>query len=231
VTGEGVRDPTALAAAHASAIRDVSYSLSTTQVRHGADRALRSYLSMDLAQAADRSFLARVATAGPDGPKFLGNTPATGVYWSDGDVHLAKIPSDGESTFHSFVPPMGYVGTWKYWAWLVPFGGMYFSGPQRYYSTVFEAIPTRLVERRLTADGPVYRVEGRAARSPSSLETVGASGVRDVTLRASIDRDGVVRSFDASYGALFDGDRVDVRRTIEYADVGSTTVGRPDRGR
>lgn len=227
LTADGVTDPEALADAHVAVIADASYSLSASDVTRGRDRGLRSYLSLDLALTADRDYHARVATAGPDGPEFLGNPPERATYYSEGTDHAANLHSDGADTYHSF-EPRGIVGAWQYWALMIPFGGTYVSRPGRYYRILFTEVPTRFLGQRDGPDGLRYHVAGHADRTSSSLETVDASTVRDVDLAATVDADGVVRSVDVRYEATVDDARLGVHRTVSYADVGATTVDAPD---
>lgn len=231
VSGDGVADPAALADAHAAAIEETSYSLDIDHVTRGLDRRLRSYLSMDLNLAADRSFLTFVSTAGPEAPAFLGEPPAAKVYWSDGEEYLAQSLGGPETSFHSFEPPDGYAGTWQYWANTVPFGGTYGSGPERYYRTVFEAVPTRLVDRQVVDGDTVYRVVGdvETPDDAASLAEVDASDVRDVSLSADVDSDGVVRSLVLEFAADADGAPVALARNLAYAPIDRETVVRPTR--
>lgn len=229
LTDEGVVDPTALAEAHVAEIEDRSYSLAFTLLRNDADRSLRSYLSMDLALAADRTYLAHVSTDGPEAPKFLGEAPATAVFWSDSDSYLVQRPPEKTQPFTEFEPPDGHAGTWKYWARTIPFGGTYGSRPGRYFQTVFEAIPTRLVERLSTDGTDQYRIasDGTKPSSPSKLGDQGLSGIRDVRLGAVVDQHSVIRSFELQFVSEIDGDRIEHSRTLGYSALGETDVERP----
>ncbi|MEF8778874.1 MAG: hypothetical protein V5A36_08180, partial [Natronomonas sp.] len=195
-----------------------------------ADRSLRSYLSMNLALAADRTYLAHVSTDGPEAPKFLGEPPATAMFWSDSESYFVQRPSDEPQSFTEFEPPDGYAGTWQYWARTIPFGGMHDSRPEVYFRTVFEAIPTRLVERQSTDGTSRYRIadDGTQPRSASELGDPGLSDVRDVRLDAVVDRHSVIRSFELQFVAEANGDRIEHRRTLDYSALGETEVERPE---
>lgn len=229
VTADGVVDAASLGAAHAAGIADRSSSLALDLRISGADQRLRSYLAMDLGLTADRTCRTRVSTSGEEAPKFLGQPPATAEFWSDGETHLVNYEPAATESFTEFQSPDGFVGTWRYWAWAIPFGGTLGSHPQGYFETVFDAVPTRLVERREVADGPRYRVanDGRELTSPSSLNEPGASDVRDVRLDALIDSQGVVRSFALDFAAELDGEPAEFSRRMEYTAFGETTVERP----
>lgn len=229
VTADGVVDAAGLGAAHAAGIADRSSSLALDLRISGADQRLRSYLAMDLGLTADRTCRTRVSTSGEEAPKFLGEPPATAEFWSDGETHLVNYEPAATELFTAFQSPDGFVGTWKYWAWAIPFGGTLGSHPRGYFETVFDAVPTRLAERREVADGPRYRVanDGRELTSPSSLNEPGASDVRDVRLDALIDSRGVVRSFELDFVAELDGEPAEFSRRMEYTAFGETTVERP----
>ncbi|MFW5959427.1 MAG: hypothetical protein ACOCQ3_05445, partial [Natronomonas sp.] len=229
LTDEGVVDPTALAEAHAAEIEERSYSLAVTVVVSDAERSLRSYLSMDLALAADRTYLTQVSTDGPDAPGFLGSPPATAVFWSDGDVYLSQFSPEETKAFTEFEPSNGFAGKWQYWARTVPFGGTLQSRSERYFQTIFDAIPTRLVERQRIDGTDQYRLtnDGSQLRMSSNLNEPGVSQVRDVRLDAVVDHRSVVRSFELQFVAQKNEDRVGFYRTIDYSSLGETTVERP----
>ncbi|MFB6236406.1 MAG: hypothetical protein ABEH81_08600 [Halopenitus sp.] len=229
VTAGGVVDATSLGAAHVDGIAERSYSLALDLRISGVDERLRSYLAMDLGLTADRTCRTRVSTSGEEAPKFLGEPPATAEFWSNGETHLVNYEPAATESFTEFQSPDGFVGTWKYWAWAIPFGGTLGSRPSGYFETVFDAVPTRLVERRETADGPLYRVanDGRELTSPSSLNEPGASNVRNVRLDALIDSRGVVRSFELDFAAELDGEPAEFSRRMAYTAFGETTVERP----
>lgn len=227
LTENGVDDPTALAETHARVLTNRSYSLLTNQVDYEAAMTLRSYLSMNLQLAVDRSFLTRVATAGPRAPNFLGNPPSARVYWSDGIDYISKTPGGGDDVYRSF-EPTGYVGTWEFWAKNVPFGGTPQSQAERYFRVAFEEIPTRLVERRDVGTTTIYRIGNRGQPSSDiSLSEVDASAVRTVDLDAEITPEGAVRSFTLRFTSRIAGKTVHSRRDIEYRAIGDTTVDRP----
>lgn len=229
LTDEGVVDPTALAEGHAAEIQDRSYALGLTVVVSDAERSLRSYLSMDLALAADRTYLTRVSTNGPEAPGFLGSPPATAVFWSDGDVYLSQFSPEETEAFTEFEPANGFAGKWQYWARTVPFGGTLQSRPEQYFQTIFDAIPTRLVERQRIDGTDRYRLanDGSQLRTSSNLNEPGVSQVRDARLDAVVDHRSVVRSFELQFVAQKDGDRVVFYRTVDYSALGETTVERP----
>lgn len=229
LTDEGVVDATALGRGHVAAISDRSYSLVFDQIATAADESLRSYISMDLALAADRTYRAHVGTAGPEAPGFLGEPPASAIFWSDGDRFFVQhSPSETES-FTEFQPPNNYIATWHYWAGMIPFGGTIGSRPDEYFGTVFGAVPTRLVERQTIEGRTEYRMtnDGPELRKPSPLGEPDVSEVRNVGLDATVDQRGIIRAFDLRFNATMDGDSADFHKTVLYRSIGETDVARP----
>ncbi len=231
VSAAGVDDAEALAAAHARGLVDTSYELAATRTVHGADRQLRSSLSVRVQLAADRTYLVSVATSGPEAPVLLGEPPASAAYWSDGDVYLRRFsPGDGNATYNSFEPPDGFTASWRYWVTTVPFGGQD-GTPEQYFGTVFDAIPTTLVGRATVGGDHVYRLAnaGRTPRrSKARLDGVlDVQNARNVDLTASIDERGIVRSFDVTFDGDVENGPVAVQRSVEYTAVGETSVDRP----
>ncbi|MHB9287651.1 hypothetical protein ACKVMT_11520 [Halobacteriales archaeon Cl-PHB] len=231
VSAAGVEDAGALAAAHVSELVDTGYELAASRTVHGLDRQLRSSLSVHVRLATDRAYLVTVATAGPEAPVLLGEPPSAATFWSDGDVYLRRLPhDDGTVTYNSFEPPGGFVASWRYWVTTVPFGGQD-GTPERYFRTVFDAIPTTFVGRTTVGGTDRYRLVN-VARTPSrrtaDLERLlGVDAPRNVDLTASVDERGLVRSFDVSFDGAVGNSPVTVQRTIEYTAVGQTTVDRP----
>lgn len=229
VSATGVVDASALGAAHTDALEDVGYTLSTTRTVHDMEQRLRSSLSLEVALDSTRTYLTTVATAGPDAPVLLGSPPSQATYWSDGEVYLRAFSTDGETTYNSFRPPDGHASTWQYWVNTVPFGGQVGTAT-RYFSTLFGAVPTTLVDEATVDGTTVYRLRNTQStpqRSTAELEAVlDLDAVRDIDLTAGVDDRGIVRSLGLAH--VGDGpDPVTVRREITYTDIGDTSVGRP----
>ncbi len=222
---EGIDDPGQLAAAHVAALRDRSYTLEVHWVVRDDQLDTRSSFSLQQALTADRTFLATVGTAGPDGPAMLGNPPASARFWSDGDSYYVNYTPDEPDSGTQFDPPRGYVGTWRYWAHQLAFGGQVGSSPEPFLRDLYETIPVRLHREpgvvRLLATG----VE---PRSPTSLGEVGIEGVGGVDLYATVDQEGRVGTLDLTFEAEDDEGRVHFTRRIDYTAVGTTSVSRPE---
>ena len=227
VSSGRVLSPTALGRAHARAIENESYVLTAERTVRYANGTLHSRLALDLAIEADRTFLVHVSTAGPGAPVFLGRPPAEAAYWSDGTTYLRRLTRDGETTYNAFGPPSTWVGTWSYWANSVPFGGRD-NRPSTFYASLFTAVPTEVTGRTTVEDTPVLRIEDRDGRAFSEASFPGGiESVRDLSMVALVDDDGLVRSLDLRYAGNVDGEPVRVHRTVRYESVGSTSVERP----
>lgn len=222
-----VVNPGALGRAHARAIENESYVLTSNRTVVYENGTLRSRLAFTVAIDADRRFLARASTDGPEAPVFVGTPPVEAVYWSNGTTYVRRLSHDGRTTYTQFDPPDTWVGTWSYWTTSVPFGGRA-NRPETYYASLFSAVPTRVTGETTLAGTTVFRLENEASR-PFSNDTFPGrvDSVHDVSFVALVDGEGLVRSLDLRYAGNVDGDAVRVERTIRYEDVGSTSVRRP----
>lgn len=222
VTDEGVRNPRALADAHADVLAAASYRLTANRTVRAANGTLRERLTLELALAADRSYRADAATAGPAAPVFLGTPPATATFWSNGSTYVRKLTRDDRTTYNSFTPVEG-AGTWQYWARTVPFGGQQ-ATPRAFLRRTFRAVDTDVVGRTEANGTTTYLLRGNA--TTERLEA-GVSNPRNVSLTATVTEQGLVASLSLRYVGTVNGERVRVVRTVSYSDVGATTVDRP----
>ncbi|HKJ58806.1 MAG TPA: hypothetical protein VKA37_06235 [Halobacteriales archaeon] len=222
-----VVNPGALGRAHARAIENESYLLTSNRTVVRENGTLRSRLAVTVAIDEERRFLAAASTDGPEAPVFLGTPPVDAVYWSNGTTYARRLSHDGRTTHTQFAPPETWVGTWSYWTTSVPFGGRA-NRPETYYASLFSAVPTRVTGETTIAGTTVFRLENEADR-PFSNDTFPGrvDSVHDVSFVALVDGDGLVRSLDLRYAGTVDGEAVRVNQTIRYEDVGSTTVRRP----
>lgn len=226
VSEDGVELSGRLGEAHDRAIDGRSYVMTSNRTVRYANGTLSSTIATRVALDEDRQFLARVATAGPDAPVLLGRPPATAVYWSDGTTYLRRLTRDGRTTHAEFEPPESWIGGWWYWVSTVPFGGRD-SRPETFYAALFSAVPTRLAGRTSVEGTTVFRLEADGVQPVDDGFPGDVSSVRNVTLVAHVDGDGLVRTLDLRYAGTLDGEPVRVHRTVRYRHVGSTTVDRP----
>lgn len=222
-----VVNPGELGRAHAGAIENRSYALTSNRTVRHANGTVRSRLAVDVSLDGDRAFRAAVSTAGPDAPVLLGEPPAEAVYWSDGTTYLRRLTRDGETTYTEFDPPSTWVGTWSYWAKTVPFGGRA-NRPATFYSSLFSAVPASVNGRTTLANTTHFRIVNDRDRPFTDRTFPGrVSSVRDLSLVALVDGDGLVRSLELRYSGTIDGEPVRVRHAVRYTDVGTTSVDRP----
>jgi len=225
VTADGVADPAALADAHADAVGNTSYTVVSNRTVRYPNGTVASGLSVRVELAADREFSVSATTAGSHGPKFLGEPPASGEFWSNGTVYVRALTRDGGTAYNQFTPPDNFVGTWRYWRATVAFGGQ--DGHAREtIRNVFADVPTEVTGVRTVDGTAVYSVEGEGATA-SEFAKVGNGPVGNVTLEADVTESGVLRRLDLSYATFLDGETVRVEWTVRYADVGATAVDRP----
>ena len=222
-----VANPAELGRAHARAIENRSYVLTSNRTVRYENGTLRSRMATRVAVDEGPGFLVRISTMGPEAPVLLGRPPARGVYWSDGSTYLRRLTREGETTHVETEPPGTWIGTRSFWTTSVPFGGRN-NRPSTYYASVFSAVPTR-VSGPTTVDGTAtYRIENDGDRPfPDGSFPDQVESVQDVSLVAFVDRDGLVRDLDLRYAGTVEGERVRVEQRISYSGVGSTTVGRP----
>jgi hypothetical protein len=224
-----VRDPRALATAHARALEGRSFTLVSEREARYTNGTLRGRLRLRATLAADRGYRADVVTAGPAAPVFLGRPPATATFWSNGDgLYLRKLTRRNTTVFNRFTPRQGGAGGWRYWVRTVPFGGQQ-ATPTRFYTSVFRSVPVQLAEREQTngSDGPVvYRFVGRGLERQQFDEDL--TNVRKVRLNATVTQQGLVRSLSLRYVGDIDGATVRVTQTVRYSRIGDTSVSRPE---
>lgn len=223
LSDEGVVNARALADAHVGVLAESAYRLTANRTVRDANGTLREQLTLEMALAADRTYRAETATAGPDAPVFLGRPPANATFWSNGSTYVRKLTRDGQTTYNQFTPVDG-AGTWQYWARTVPFGGQQGS-PRAFLSQTFRAVETTVVGRTDANGTTAYLLVGNA--TTEQLDA-GVDDPQNVSLTATVTENGLVRSLSLRYVGTIDGDQVVVTRTIAYRDVGATTVERPD---
>ena len=225
VSVEGVVDAATLADAHDRAIKNTSYTLVSNRTVRYANGTVASALFVRLGLAADRSFLVRTSTAGPEGPEFLGRPPASGEFWSNGTVYVRALTRDGETTYNEFTPPDSYVGTWRYWRATVSFGGQE-SHARETIASVFGDVPTEVTGVRTVEGTTVYRLAGRGTVE-GEFSKAGSDAVGNVSLTAEVTGSGLLRRMELSYVTFLGDQSVRVAWTVRYDDVGTTTVSRP----
>jgi hypothetical protein len=222
INDTGVSDPSALADAHHEWLANRSHAFESNQVVRYQDGDLRSRYLLRFELAENRTYLAVLRTAGPEGLLVLDETPAVSKFWSDGRVFVRGVGDPVTNTDR--LNPETNAASWRFWTTQSVFGPS--TTPRKVINRSFEAIPTRIDERRTSGDAPRYRVTGNKS-GPIELPFPEADPARDVSLVAEIDETGFVQRLELEYRTELDGEMVVIKRSVSYTDVGETDVGRP----
>lgn len=219
LSNEGVTDPLALANAHGSQLRRPYrfHSNWTVRYRNGSVHARAVQRTLVTADG----FRARVAVAGRPGFVTSG-PPTTATFWSNGTVLAERIQRDNRTRYR-YLDAETYNGG----------AGFYTSlrrpKPWRDHYTLFTGLETRVVDEFETDGSTRYTVVGERLRDPATFSA--ATDVRrpgNVSLRAVVTEQGVVRSLQLSYeGTLPTGRRVAVTRSIVYDRADAGGLDRP----
>jgi hypothetical protein len=229
ITAERVVDPARLADAHVRSIEGVSYSLRSNRSTYYPNGTLRSRIDIDLRLSRNRSHVAVVRTAGPEGSVIIGPPPASAVYWSNQSLYASRVGHDGDSIYSILDDSANPIATWNYWTTTAAFGGPD-GHPSVRYADFFGSIPTTVVDNWTVNGTTLYQVRGRRPASPAftvdEVDAVGPAG-SGPALQATVTEDGLVRSLQLRYRAFDDGEEYTVDWRIRYRAVGNTTVSEP----
>lgn len=213
IDASGVADPVALANAHADATGDRYVVVSNYTVRY-ANGTVRSSV-VQRSRVSPGGWTATISVGGLR-PGVVSDTPATARFYSDGRELVERIRRGNETTY-LHVPADEYNGG----------SGFYNSLrrplPYRDPWALAASLDTRLAER----DGATAVVAARGLDDAGLFEAVvDVRSSRNVSYRATVTGDGLVRDQWLTYaGELFDG-FVRVTRTISYRPLGAP-VERP----
>jgi len=213
LTGAGVVDAADLADAHGAALADGSFTyVSNHTVRYG-NGTLRSRLNTT----------AHVANA--TGP-FYSVRNATGPFISSASSQILEVWSDGERVFTN---PENSTSVRD------PSRSLYSFRGRDQFIKLFNALETRVVGQETRNGTELYRIRATSVANPEYLPRPGlnaSKNPRNISFRALVDSEGIVRSYHLAYTAT------DIRRGVEttkrltqslrYTDIGSTVVERPD---
>lgn len=226
VTIDGVDDPTGLAAAHATALNG-SYVLRANQTFRTENGSLLAQRAITVRLGANHErFYTTLEVRGSMATHEYGTPPVRAEFWSDGNQYLRAV--DG-TEYGTYTPAVSYsggyvIGTGEYWVTVVAPGGQ----PHQDIAPLFGATDLRVTSRDRRYGRVRYRLRSvdRSQREPlARIEPV--DDIRNLTLKATIDGRGLVRSYRLAYTGKLYGHTVRVTRTVSYAGVGTTTVPRP----
>lgn len=205
VTDAGVVDPTVLAAAHATTLRETTYTTlwNTTERTANGTLRFRSVTS------------ARVGT-GQRRYHYVHTNRRNGTVrrverWSDGDRVLVLSPNGtvGVARGTSDEP-------------LSPERALPIDlTAERGIERVFRAIETRVAGRSAVNGTTHYRLEGRGIRAPNPTP------LRNASLSAIVDERGVVHEYRLAYTTRRVDEPVRVVVVVRFTGIGETTVERP----
>lgn len=211
LTGDGIEDPWALAAAHDDALADISYTeriVDRTRGRDGTERGrvnTTAYVQPD----PERSHSIAVSTSRPDRFAF--------------DADRVEFYREGERRFVAITRANGT----EYLAFDDPGAGR----SMRLF-LLFSSVETRVDGTVTRNDTELYRVRSVDLRAPDQFAAaVGEDDeaeVGNVTVRALVDQWGLVHEYEYAYTVARDGVERRLSRRVEYAALGRTTVERPD---
>lgn len=211
---DGVVDPVALANAHAGATGDRYVVVSNYTVRY-ANGTVRSSVTQRSRVSPD-GWRATISVGGLR-PGVVSSVPATAVFWSDGTELVERIRR-GTGTKYLHVPAAEY------------------NGGNGFYNSLRRPVPyrdpwvlTASLDTRLAASRTGSAVVAADGLTDARLfaAAVDVTSPRNVSYRATVTPDGLVRDQRLAYtGDLFDVP-VRVTRTIAYRPLESP-VQRPD---
>lgn len=203
IDASGVVDPVALANAHAVAASDRYVVVSNYTVRY-ANGTVRSSV-VQRSRVSPEGWSATISVGGLR-PGVISAVPATAVFWSDGTQLVERIRR-GNDTTYLHVPPDEY------------------NGGNGFYNSLRRPVPyrdpwalTASLDTRLVATRNGSAVVAADALTEEGLFAAAAEvqSPRNVSYRATVTPDGLLRDQRLSYtGELFDGS-VRVTRTISY---------------
>lgn len=217
LTGEGVADPFALAAAHGDALRG-SYTVDErVEIRFANGTPYRVERSTAEVAVPDSRYRYTVSANGT-GPNFLGGGNGTLSVYADGSVAARRLVAAGNTSTQVYTDAAGDP--------VDP--AVVFHGTPRNderLATLLSYVVNETVERRTPS---AYRL--RATRFSTDTLSVRGTTVRNLSVAsftATVTEDGRVTGYDLRLAGTVDGRRVTVRETVRYSAVGTTTVEPP----
>lgn len=225
---DGVTGPRTLAVGHIDRLQDRSFTIDSTKTIHAADGRLLSSLSLSVRLATSRSFRVSIATGGPQARPLFGESDARVELWSDRDTYLRKVTADGETRYTEYGARVT-VNDWYFWSNIIPFGGPPYATLE-FYRDLFELVPVAVASRDGDGEAPyvLTAVDQRIESSPLLLDSLDtASTIRDFDTSALVTAPGLIRSTRLAYAGPRNEKPVSVRWSIDYREVGETSVERP----
>lgn len=215
LAGERV-DARALGFAHAAALTGRSYTVRERTVVRYRNGTVRTRVAVVRRVAADGEYVTTVNASGRGHP--LGSGTVRTAFWSDGERLLYAVRR-GRAEY-------GVVRPEEYNIWSDRYVALAYPRPTRTVYVPFRVVDARTVGRTGTGR---YRVAGDRTVAPQLVDVPpGVTNPRNATLRAVVDRRGVVRRYRFRYRATAGNATVTVTRHVAYGAIGTTAVERPD---
>jgi hypothetical protein len=207
-TGEGVTEPFVLAEAHAAVLENTSYTYhENTTARYTNGTVYTHGTTHTQSVANDSRFY--IVQSGSNVEVY--KTKRLSI-WSNGERTLVARTSNNTTSYTARRSANGESA----------FGG---TSSER-LAALFSSVKTRVVGQEQRNGTTVYRVAATNVTNPTVLER-GWQNPRNVTLRALISSQGLVREYQVNYTATRNSSTVHVNRRIRYTNIGNTTVERP----
>lgn len=209
LAADGVTDPLALADAHHEALRDASYTVSTSYEFRRPNGTLVGHGTSTSAVAPGRASFHTVSTRTyRDAGETLGLEHVETATWGEDDRAVtARTRSNGSTEYRErALRPSMRPDT----------------GSEALY-TAFSAVDTTVATQAERNGTTLYKVVTTSEPAPESVY----AGDATYSAVAFVDSDGVVRTFRQTYRTTY-GDRPAIAtRTVRVDAVGNTTVERP----
>jgi len=221
ITTRGVANASALAAAHDAVLRNASFtrrSNLTITYRNGTVRERRRAVTR-LGAGHERLFS---VASGTNVPAFVAGSPSVSVL----GVKRNEVYSNGTRALSAVTYANGTTAYSEVATELIHES---FTDTDRAYLTrALGRTETRVVGPISRNDTTLYRVVATEAALSAVRPPPTYGSIRNVRFRALVDARGVLRERRVTYTATTaNGTTVSVTRSIQYRQIGATTVGRP----
>ena len=218
LTEDGVADPLALSFAHDRVVGAASATAAFERTRRYANGTLYSYEYRQVAANANRTAVHSVLVErGPGATYFPEGGRA--AFWTDGERYLQRVERGG-NTYFGGVPAAEYRRQRQTPLPLLPGGGRAL--------VLFDSVRVRVTGESVENGTRRYHLASVGTDDPGALAAVEqVRDVRDVSLTATVDERGVLRSYDLRYVVVRPDARLTVSVTGNFTAIDRTTVDRP----
>jgi hypothetical protein len=208
VSESGSVDSVALLSSHVGLLRDGSATVVERRSERFANGSLRFDRTTRTYHGPVDRFYVIQTIEGTD-PRAYGATEGRYERWANGTVGVSAVRTGDGVEYEPAYPGQFRINQFE-----------------RLYPLFATLEPTVRERRR---DGrAVFVARASRARLPSGFGDGPVTDLRNVSFRATIRPDGLVRSYRLSYTGTVDGSRVRVVEELRYRDVSKTTVPRPE---